>query len=115
MKCAPAGPCAPPSDHFATLDAIVDHYLATRGSCPKLGYYANQPSLERALDVVASWRDAKKKVLHHQRRVSRAAKDGAGERIRKLKLADVRDFQGLHQRVEKAIGSIRGIGDLAVY
>jgi hypothetical protein len=116
MKCAaPKKSCAPSSRSLATLDAIVDDYIASRRTCGKLVHYANQPSPERALEEVASWRDENKKVLAHQRRVSRAAKAGAGERIRQLKLAGVRDFEDLHRRVDKAIGSIRGIGALAVY
>jgi len=71
--------------------------------------------MERTLDVVASWKDKEGKVHSHQRLVSKVAKAGAAERIGKLEVADVQTFEELFKRVEKAIGSIRGIGDLAVY
>jgi len=110
------GTCAPPPiGRPITLRAIVDHYIAWFRPREWLAFHANQPSLKRAVDVVASWRDEDDKVYSHQSLVPKAAKAGAAERIRKLRVADVDDFEELFQRVEKAIGSIRGVGDLAVY
>src|SRR5262245_47510204 len=103
-----------PDSPASTFESIVAHYIATERTFPKLAYYVQQPSLEQALEVVALFR-RDHHVEGHQRRLSRAAKAGAGERIRKLRLADVRNFDEIHQRVQKAIGSIRGIGTVAVY
>ncbi len=123
MDCTPKGgtcrqrpDCGPRRPgKLATLRAVVDDYIAEYRPREWVAFHANQPSLERALDAVASWKDQDGKIHSHQRLVSRAAKAGAGERIRSLKVADVADFEQLFQRVQKAIGSIRGIGDLAVY
>ncbi len=120
MSCSPRKPsrsCVPrPTSRLVTLAAIVRDYRGL-GDCARdrLAYYRRMPSLPAALDAVASWRNHCGKVHAHQRRVSKAAKAGAAERIRKLRVDDVRDFDDLLGCVEKAIGSIRGIGDLAVY
>ncbi len=98
-----------------SLRAIVDDYIAEYRPRPWVAFHKNQPSLERALEVVATWKNERGKTYSHQSLISRAAKAGAGERIRKLRVADVEHFEQLFQRVQKAIGSIRGIGDLAVY
>ncbi|HET8692515.1 MAG TPA: hypothetical protein VFM30_10330 [Steroidobacteraceae bacterium] len=80
-----------------------------------VAYHKRQRPVAVALDVVASWRDREGKVYAHQARVPRRAKVEAGNRIRALDLAGVRTFDDLFHRVQDAIGSVRGIGDLAVY
>jgi hypothetical protein len=55
------------------------------------------------------------KIYSHQTRVPRAAKEAASKAIRNLDLDAIRDFEDLFERVERAIASIPGIGDLAAY
>lgn len=99
-----------------TLEAIVTDYLREYGRCRDwIGFHQSQRSLPEALDAVATWRDRSGKVYSHQSRVPRAAKKRAGAAIRALELEGVGTFADLLDRVEEAIGEIRGIGDLTVY
>lgn len=119
MGCTPTpnlDSCGPrPAGHSDALARIVNDYISSTRPLNRLAFYASQPSLERALDAVASWKDQHGKTHSHQNLVSKAAKAGAGERILSMRVADVADFEQLLQCVQQAIGSIRGIGDLAVY
>lgn len=111
--CHPCGSRRP--EELNTLRAIVNHYIAGYRPRPWVAFHANQPSLERALEVVASWKDEDQKTYSHQCLVPRKAKVAAGAAIRVLDLEGVEDFEQLFQCVQATIGSIRGIGDLAVY
>lgn len=101
----------------ATLQTIVEHYVANvrERACERLAYYAEQPSLAHALEVVASWRDHDNRVEAHQRRLKRDVKREASERIRALDIRQAMTFEAVFQAVEQALGDIRGLGQLAIY
>jgi len=98
-----------------SLRAIVGAYVSDYRPRDWVRFHRRQPSLERALEVVASWQDKRGKVYSHQCLVPRRAKARAGAAIRALDLAGVADFEDLFPRVQDAIGGIRGVGPLTVY
>lgn len=110
--CGPAG-----KPRLDTLVGIVAHYLQNvhASARARLAFYRDQPSLDILLAVVASWERHDGKIEPHQRRMARRAKEAAGERIRALELGHVTAFPVLFAAVERAIGSIPGVGELAVY
>ena len=97
--------------------AIVQDYIqhVRERACEHLAFYAEQPSLRNALEVVAAWRDPSGKIERHQRRLRRDVKEAAGELIRRLELGGATSFESVFQRVQEAVGGIRGAGDLVVY
>jgi len=99
------------------LPAIVQDYIqhVRQRACEHLAFYAGQPSLGDALDVVATWRNPEGKIERHQRRLRRDVKRVAGELIRQLELRAATSFEAVFQRVQEALGGVNGAGDLVVY
>jgi hypothetical protein len=106
---------APLTARLATLRAIVADYVAEYRPREWVAFHRRQRPRRRALEVVASWKDECGKIYSHQCLVPRAAKAEAGRRIRALQFAGIRCFDELFQRVQDAIGGIRGVGELTVY
>jgi hypothetical protein len=67
------------------------------------------------LEVVASWRGVDGELEPHQRWIPRAAKEAASERLKRLDVVGVSEFDELFRRIEGCIGSIYGIGALTIY
>lgn len=111
--------CALPSRSAPQVPpaAIVQDYIqhVRQPACEHLAFYAEQPSLEDALEVVSSWRSPEGKIERRQRRLRRDVKRIAGELIRKLELRSATSFEEVFQRVQEGIGGLRGAGDRAVY
>ena len=97
--------------------AIVQDYIqhVRQRACEHLAFYAEQPSLDHALEVVATWRNPEGKVERHQRRLRRDVKRVAGELIRRLELRAATSFEVVFERVQEALGGVHGAGDLVVY
>lgn len=100
---------------LTTLKAIVDDYIREWQPRCWVAFHEQYRAPSKALDVVATWRDTRGRMYSHQCCVLNIAKDAASMAIRKLQVGDVRDFEDLFGLVDRAIGNIPGIGDLAVY
>jgi len=116
MRHTRPGECREPApDQLGSLRAIVEHYLRCYGEREWVAFHRSQRPIQKALEVVASFKDDNGKTYSHQSLVPRDAKQIAGRRIRRLELRDVTRFDEIFERVEAAIGSIRGVGELTVY
>jgi len=98
-----------------TLQEVVDAYILEWQPRCWVAFHEGHRTPKAALDLVASWRDEDRKIYSHQTRVPREAKKDAGNAIRNLDVDAIRDFEDLFECVDRAIGSIPGIGDLTVY
>jgi len=100
-----------------TLAKLVDRYRTVyRPSArAELAYYGSLPTLAEAVRRAGRAERPDGKRHDHQTRIRRAALAEAGRRLEKLDLRSSRTFRALHDAVERAIGSIAGIGELMVY
>jgi len=105
------------SHNYATLEAIVRAYkLRFRPrSQEELEAFASESTLLAAVKR-AGWAERPDgKRYDHQRRIPRDALEVSANRLRRAKLETARTFDDLYDIVSRAIGSIRGIGELTVY
>ena len=114
-----AGNCPPAIDlgPRPTLTAIVRAYTARyrSGTRDELGGFRDERSLASAIKRagMAQRRDLKR--YSHQRRLRKAVLKAATAELHRAKVGNATDFDDLHDRVEGAIGSLVGIGELMIY
>lgn len=104
-------------DSLRTISAIVRAYLKLRPDDEQcgLGYYADAPNRETAIERAVLSRTKEGKRHSHQRRISAQVLRRAKTALLKADLDEIRVFDDLHERVHASIGRIKGIGELAVY
>lgn len=116
-----ADDCRPvPADpELSTLERIVNHYLRTHRPrvIKERKFYADQRSLEAAVDVAACARTEGDKRHSHQRRIREAVLRESRARLLYVtgELQACQSFEELFHLVEAVIGPIDGIGELAIY
>ncbi len=103
-----------------SLAAIVQDYIRHHRykTIRELQYFRNLRSLEEAITEagLARWRDGNRyKRYSHQRRIPRAALEMATTRLHRANLGSARSFADLITRVNTAVRSVHGIGELYVY
>ena len=100
------------------LEGIVQDYIARcrDDTVADLEFYCDG-SLEDAITkaALARWRRGRKHP--HQNLIKPATLQAARRRLLRIagELGRCPDFAALHERIKQSIGTIRGIGDLAVY
>ncbi len=79
--------------------------------------FANEPSASAAIRRAAFCETKGGKRHAHQRRIPRALLEHVEAKLQAIrrKLSNAADFAALHRLVDEEIGSIKGIGALAVY
>jgi hypothetical protein len=79
--------------------------------------FANEPSPSVAIRRAALCETIDGKRHAHQRRIPRALLEHVEPKLQAIrrKLSNAADFSALHRLVDEEIGSIKGIGALAVY
>ncbi len=103
-----------------SLTAIVQDYIHSHRhkSIRELRYFRKLPSLEVAITEAGLARrlDGKRyKRYSHQRRIPRKALETATRRLHRATLRAAHSFTDLITRVNTAVRSIHGIGELYVY
>lgn len=98
---------------------MVDQYPATyaKNACTEHEVFAGLPTLARAVAHAARARTVDDRRHPHQRRIPEAVL-ARSERVLQTahrELRSARSFDDLFQLADRAIGSIRAIGDLTVY
>jgi len=78
-------------------------------------FYANQPSLKDAIDNAACARRPDGKRHSHQTRIPSTSLAAARDRLLNLDVGECKSFAALFDLVERAIGSVHRIGELAIY
>jgi hypothetical protein len=99
------------------LQSIVRAYIARfrANSEEELGSFRNEPTVASAIERAGLAITPGGKRYHHQRRLPRALLKQAATELKRAGLKRSRDFDELHERVSRAIGSLHGIGELTVY
>lgn len=77
--------------------------------------YAEQPTLGKVIEMAALAKRRDGKKHDHQQLIPPRVLMEARKRLHPKALRSAADFDDLHNRVEKSIGWIDGIGELAVY
>jgi len=102
-----------------TLATIANDYIARfrAYAAAEMKYYATQPSLSEAIRLAALSRTPHGKRHPHQRRIPRRVLEAAEQRLQGVSasLRRARSFDEVHRLVTSNIGSLRGIGELAIY
>jgi hypothetical protein len=102
-----------------TLHEIVNDYIRTQRpyTGEEMMDFANEPSPSAAIRRAALCETKDGKRHAHQRRIPRALLEHVEAKLQTIrrKFYKAADFAALHGLVEEEIGSIRGIGALAVY
>jgi len=113
------GDCEPPIRLGSRPDlaTIVRAYIARHrpGSRDELRGFRDELSLSDAIKRagMAQRRDGKR--YSHQRRLQVVVLRAATAGLQRARLNAATDFDDLHRRVEKTIGSLVGVGELMVY
>jgi hypothetical protein len=111
--------CKPPADAPPSegLEGVVVKY---RRSCQsrldaQLRSFADEPTLQSAVAraALAETRDGKR--YSHQRRLKRVVLQAVRSQLFELDFGAIRGFDELHTIIDRAIGSIHGVGELMVY
>ena len=102
-----------------TFEAIVQDYIShyrDRGR-REMCYYLHQPSLEDAIRAAALSCLPNGKRHPHQRRIPGQVLQKAERRLQAIaeQLRAANSFVELYRRIEHRLGTVRGIGDLAIY
>lgn len=97
------------------MKRIVDAYIRDwrELAAGELRYYKSQGSLHGVIATMCEQRNGKRHS--HQRRIPSSSIEEARRRLSSTDLERARSFDELHAAIEKAIGDIHKIGDLAVY
>ncbi|WP_422034494.1 hypothetical protein [Reyranella sp.] len=102
-----------------TLATISSDYIARfrAHATAEMKYYKTQPSLSEAIRLAALSRTAHGKRHPHQRRITRRVLEAAEQRLQGMSasLRRAKSFDEVHHLVTSEIGSLRGIGELAIY
>ena len=116
-RSASCGHRSPRLGHLDTFERVVHDYVTeyqTRSE-REMRWYASQPSLERAVAVAALSKLPSGKRHSHQRRIPAAVLEEGRDRLLASDLRSCRTFHDLYETVQRAIGGIRGAGELLVY
>jgi hypothetical protein len=102
-----------------TLDEIVNDYIRTQRpyTGEEMMDFANEPSPSAAIRRAAFCETKDGKRHAHQRRIPRRILEHVETKLQAIrrKLSNAANFGALHRLVDEEIGSIKGIGALAVY
>lgn len=113
------GGCAGPVlvERDGNLAAIVRAYETRHRarSREELASFTAEPTLDSAVRRAGLAQRPDGKRYDHQRRVPLAVLQEATYQLEHARLDRAADFEELHRLVDKAIGSIRGVGELTVY
>jgi hypothetical protein len=123
MRCAPPKRrriVCPPKRGLVTANSfaeVVRHYCANyrENASDDLAFYAEQPSLSKAVELAALSKTCDGKRQSHQRRLSASTLRRAHAELDQCNLKACRSFDALFRTVDEAIGGIHGIGALTVY
>ncbi|WP_425067205.1 hypothetical protein [Reyranella sp.] len=101
------------------LEIIASDYIARfRGpAIAEMTFYKEQPSLSEAIRLAALSRTAHGKRHAHQRRIPGHVLEAAEQSLQGISasLGEARSFDEVHHQITNQIGSLRGIGELAIY
>ena len=105
------------STPFNSLAEIVDNYIEIwrPGDVEEEKNWQGHSSLKKAVETAALSRRKNGKKHEHQRRIANGVLQDAAATLIKVDFSSVCNFEELHQTIENSIGSIKGIGELAVY
>jgi len=114
----PKAICASPKQRSAlSLEEIVDRYIHDYrpDAVEEIAYFANQPSLDQAVELAAMSITQRGKRHPHQRRIPRVVLEEARNVLRSLPLKQCRSFHELFCCLSDNLDPIPGIGELTVY
>ncbi len=99
------------------LEATIRTYRQEHrcNTLEQLRSFAHEPTLRSAVRRAGLAMRPDGKRYGHQRRLSRRVLSKMRARLLAVNFESCRSFHELYERVEEAIGSIHGVGDLAVY
>jgi hypothetical protein len=101
------------------LAAIVDLYIERHRQRARneLAFYVGQPNLSAAIHKAARAVNQDGKRADHQRRIRAAVLVSSDTALQSIshELEKLSTFEELHERIERAIGSMKGVGPLLVY
>ena len=103
-----------PRPHLRT---IVRAYIArfrTR-SAEELDSFKSEPNVASAIERAGLAKTPCGKRYNHQRRLPTALLRSAASELRRAGLGASVNFDDLHRRIQVAIGSLHGVGELMVY
>jgi hypothetical protein len=102
---------------FASLKAIVNHYLAnySDNADRELRFYRRQRTRNDALEQAALARLPSGKRAHHQRRLAASILGAAWDALQNCDFDACRDFHDLICLIDETVRPIDGIGELYVY
>ena len=103
--------------NLGTLEAVVQRYIET---CQvrleaQLRTFADEPTLQSAVARAALAETPDGKRYSHQRRIKGVVLQAVLHRLLEIDHSQMRSFDELHTAIDRAIGSIRGVGELLVY
>ncbi|MEK6285973.1 MAG: hypothetical protein AABO57_09560 [Acidobacteriota bacterium] len=103
--------------HLGTLEAVVQSYRETCQSRleAQLRTFGDEPTLQSAVARAALAETPDGKRYSHQRRIKRVVLREMRRRLLEIGFSKLRSFDEIHNAVDQAIGSIRGVGDLLLY
>jgi len=96
---------------------MVQEYLRGHGSDleEQLGTFKVEASLRSAASRASLAETPEGKRYSHQRRIRKDVLREARRRLLELDLARIREFAELHHRIENALDTLHGAGELFVY
>lgn len=99
------------------LEFIVQAYIARfrANSDEELGSFRSERTVASAIERAGLATAPNGKRYHHQRRLPRGLLKQVALSLKKAGLERSRNFDELHDRISKAIGSFYGVGELTVY
>lgn len=112
------GSCGRPKGNFLpSLAAIVDAYIRDyrAHAQSEQDYWASHGDLNNTVRAAALSELSCGRRHGHQRRIPRSVLQQAADKLTRAGISSCTTFEDLHNAVETSIGSIRGIGELAVY
>lgn len=109
--------CRPHAERPGDLHELVGAYIRHHrdDAARELRYFAATTTLGEAVTRATRAQLPDGKRHPHQRRISSALLEQAGELLAQVDLSTARNFEELHSKVGETIGGLHGIGELAVY
>ncbi len=100
-----------------SIRAIIQDYMQQHEprAAEELGFFRQMPNLARAITEAGLARRPDGKRWNHQRRIPALVLERATRQLRQAALGGACSFADLIARVDRAVRSIHGVGELYVY